>query len=347
GVDWGLRVKSPAINILLPQLRDLRQLARVLGWTARHYDRTGNHAAAIETVRDMRVLSEAADEMPSLICHLVTISLDRLALQRLREILPNLEIDAGTERDGTETIAVARADFKEFIAALLDDEALKMGLPRAMYHERMLQFDSAQVVAAGKLSFITQYDWIDDPTPSTVERILAYPISPLFEMEAVWMLKRMEGVIEGSSKPNWLEANQLVGASEIEARRALRMPWIVAKPLNAVLRFSFGRAVQLHYQYLDERRQMAIALAVRLYELDHGRRPEKLADLVPDYLSDVPIAPLLEDNQRYTYGDLSIDVLDLESESGTADSKETERDDDQIEDGQRQDEEGGDGDAEP
>ena len=92
---------------------------------------------------------------------------------------------------------------------------------------------------------------------------------------------------------------------------------------------------------------MAIALAVLLYELDHGRRPEKLADLAPDYLPEVPIAPLLEDNQRYTYGDLSIDVLDLESESETADSKEAQDDGEKIEEGQRQDDEGGDGGAEP
>ena len=105
--------------------------------------------------------------------------------------------------------------------------------------------------------------------------------------------------------------------------------------------------MQLHYQYLDERRQTAIALAVRLYELDHGWRPEKLADLVPDYLPEVPIAPLLEDHQRYTYGDLSIDVLDLESESETADSKEAEDDGEKIEEGQRQDDEGGDGGANP
>ena len=36
-VDWGLRLKSPAINILLPKLSDQRQLARVLGWAVRHF----------------------------------------------------------------------------------------------------------------------------------------------------------------------------------------------------------------------------------------------------------------------------------------------------------------------
>lgn len=346
-VDWGLRAKSPAINMLLPQLAEQRQLARVLGWTVRHHVHSGNHAAAIETVTDMLALGQAIDVMPSLISHLVTIAIERLALERLGEILPRLQIDAGTEPDGNTTVAVDRDDLENLIDALLDDEGLRMGVTRAMYCERMFQLDSAQVVAAGKLSFITQNNFIDLGTPSTVERILAYPISPLIQMEAVWMLKHMEGVIEASSKPNWMEADQLVGPLEIKANRAIVGPWKVLKPLSAVLLPSLGRAVLMHYQCLDERRQTAIALAVRLYELDHGRRPEKLADLVHDYLPEVPISPLIEDEQRYTYGDLSIDVLVLELESGRGDSKEAEDDGEKIEDGQRQDDEGGDGGAEP
>ena len=347
GVDWGLRIKSPAINMLLPELGDQRQLARVLQLAAKHQYRTGDNAAAIETARDMLVLGDAVDEMPTLISHLVAIAIERLALFTFKEIFWELQIDGDPQHHAVGTVPADRSEIEKLVAALLDDAGMKIGLTRAMYSERMFQFDSAQIVAAGKLSFITQYDWIDDATPSTAERILAYPISPLIEMEAVWMLKHMEGVIEASSKPNWMEADQLVGPLEIKRRRALLMPQRVLKPLNAALLPSFNRAVQLHYQYLDERRQTAVALAVRLYELDHGWRPEKLADLVPDYLPEVPIAPLLEDDQRYTYGDLSINMLDLESESETADSKKAEGDDEQIENGQRQDDERGEGGADP
>jgi len=42
---------------------------------------------------------------------------------------------------------------------------------------------------------------------------------------------------------------------------------------------------------LAERRMAATALAIRLYELDYGRRPERLAELVPDYLPSVPGDP--------------------------------------------------------
>ena len=36
----------------------------------------------------------------------------------------------------------------------------------------------------------------------------------------------------------------------------------------------------------------ATGLAIRLYEIDHGRRPERLADLVPEYLPAVPDDPM-------------------------------------------------------
>lgn len=45
----------------------------------------------------------------------------------------------------------------------------------------------------------------------------------------------------------------------------------------------------------------AVSLAMRLYELDHGLRPVKLADLVPDYLPFVPKDPFAADGRQISY----------------------------------------------
>ena len=45
----------------------------------------------------------------------------------------------------------------------------------------------------------------------------------------------------------------------------------------------------------------ATALAIRLYELDHSRRPETLAQLVPDYLPAVPKDPFIDNLQPIRY----------------------------------------------
>lgn len=44
-----------------------------------------------------------------------------------------------------------------------------------------------------------------------------------------------------------------------------------------------------------------MALAVRLFELDHGKRPATLSELVPQYLEAVPLDPLAGDNREIGY----------------------------------------------
>jgi hypothetical protein len=52
---------------------------------------------------------------------------------------------------------------------------------------------------------------------------------------------------------------------------------------------------------MAQRRMAATALAMRLYELDHGQRPESLGELVPRYLPAVPEDPFVENGQTIRY----------------------------------------------
>ena len=45
----------------------------------------------------------------------------------------------------------------------------------------------------------------------------------------------------------------------------------------------------------------AVALAIRLFEVDHGCRPDTLAELVPDYLPAVPLDPFAADRREIGY----------------------------------------------
>jgi hypothetical protein len=45
----------------------------------------------------------------------------------------------------------------------------------------------------------------------------------------------------------------------------------------------------------------AVAFAIRLYELDHGRRPSELLELVPDYLNAIPIDPFSATGEPIRY----------------------------------------------
>jgi hypothetical protein len=45
----------------------------------------------------------------------------------------------------------------------------------------------------------------------------------------------------------------------------------------------------------------AIALAIRLFEIDHGERPEGLGQLIPEYLGAIPLDPFAEDARTMAY----------------------------------------------
>ncbi len=64
--------------------------------------------------------------------------------------------------------------------------------------------------------------------------------------------------------------------------------------LKEIIKPSVMESLTLHFRLIAMRRMAATALAMRMYELDHGRRPETLDQLVPDYLPDVPDDPFSE-----------------------------------------------------
>jgi hypothetical protein len=62
----------------------------------------------------------------------------------------------------------------------------------------------------------------------------------------------------------------------------------------------FKKTKQKFQEQQLKTRQLLIDLAVRAYELDKGKPPASLADLVPDYLKAVPQDPFTETNMVYS-----------------------------------------------
>ena len=84
--DW----TRPSISMVLPEMQELRQAARLLALAARREAADGDAAAALrDVVRIHRLGMHAAGE-PILVCGLVGQATDTLALQTLADILPRL-----------------------------------------------------------------------------------------------------------------------------------------------------------------------------------------------------------------------------------------------------------------
>ena len=86
GVDWKIPVKSPAIQILLPDLGQMRMLSTLIGSRALLEHEQGDDAKALRDVSHLLFIADAVDQQPLLISHLVASGIRALADDRLEQI---------------------------------------------------------------------------------------------------------------------------------------------------------------------------------------------------------------------------------------------------------------------
>lgn len=304
GVDWGLRIRSPAINLLLPLAAD-RQLARLLKLTALHHHHAGRDDETAETLLDALDQAQKVGMKPLLIGYLVATAIDGLTCSTIERVAPDLAVCERlipyVDRDGCSH----RSQVEEVITVLLDESAIRKALVRAMQCERMFQLDVIRGCCEGFASLISISRFGGATGPSTAERVSIFPFAPLFELDGVQMVNHMSRVAEAIEKPTWPEANVIMAPLELEAE-SVRVDFNrLRRPVSAVMLPSLSRAVLVHYRGIAHRRMAAIALAIRLYEVDHGRRPRELSELVPQYLAAVPIDPIANDGRPITYAQLA------------------------------------------
>jgi hypothetical protein len=84
--DW----TRPSIDLLLPEILDLRNEGRLVALAARRAAAEGRHADALADIARIQRLGRHAASEPILISYLVGIALERVALIELVELLPRL-----------------------------------------------------------------------------------------------------------------------------------------------------------------------------------------------------------------------------------------------------------------
>lgn len=274
--DWGTRFGSPMIAVPLPTLNPSRDLANFATDAALREHVRGNDAAALELVRDVRHLSSTVARQPVLVSQLVAIGIDALALHRLKVIAPALAVTEGDDLpvgppapDGPAT----RGQVEALIAELLREPPPETGL--------QLGYQGERVFAADNVRWMTRGNWV---------------LRPLFQIEERRAMAEQERRIAAATQPT-LAATQaaLPTASPAEQRRLSAL-------LSRLVMGSSDAAMQQRLRVVMERRFAAVALAVRLYRLDHGGAwPASLDALVPAYLPAVPADPFATDGEPLRY----------------------------------------------
>ena len=279
GVDWRLPLKSPVMNVLLPDLNEQRNLTRLLAARAMLSHEQGDDASAVADLHRILFLADAVDQQPLLVSHLVATQMLQDASTVAEQIAPDLRIGNGK---GAPREQVAR-----LIAALLDERSQRKGFTRAMMGERMMMLDTARCVADGRLGPAALNGASGPATPPTMASVaLSAVIRPVALDDALLMVRHITAIRQAAERAaHWPDYQKIQPA----------LPFPNGKPplrhlLAGMMLPAYDRAAMTMFRAMTDRRLAGTALAMRCYAIDHnGNRPAALGELVPAHLPAVPV----------------------------------------------------------
>jgi len=146
--------------------------------------------------------------------------------------------------------------------------------------ERMAQLDLVLWLAGGK----DVPEWAS--MPGQFNEPFMWWLRPMLLGDAPALLKISAVDIEAAGAPDAATANaKLATTKNIPLTRSW---W------NIMLRNpNLSRLVARRYQAILLRRQAAVAMAARLFEIKYGRKPNSVQELVPEFLKEAPLDPVV------------------------------------------------------
>jgi hypothetical protein len=291
--DWQVRLSTPVISFVLPTLAPQRALAKMTNGAALYQHALGDDRAAIETIRDGFAIGRHVEHLElGLIPCLVGVAIDALGTTTVEAIAYDLDVTDG-DVQATDRQPAAPEQVRALIGELLDETDLDESWRRAMIGDRTMELDTARALCDGQLPFsVSVLAGLGPARPMpVVDRIAAWLLGPAWKLDALRMAEHTDVARQAGLAGNWPAAlRQLPPEPSGTAPASSGSRW-VSRLLSSSLMSSLERATLIPFRDRAQRRMTAVALALRLYELDHGRRAAALAELVPDYLPAIPRDP--------------------------------------------------------
>lgn len=297
--DWKVPLSAPAFFVPLPDLSSQRRLAKLTSVAVLYHHLRADDAAAIETVRDgLGIARHVNDVSPfTLIVHLVANAIDSLGVMTLEGIVHNLDVWPERRPVRPNGRPATRAQVQALIRELLDEQALQARWAAAMYGERLCQMETGLALSEGRLNLAFLMTGGPPAAAPLRDRATAFVLGPAWKLDVIRMMEYTTAYAHAGAAPSWPAARARLPAHPLMTTGAES----VSRSLSSLLLPSFEGAPRWRFCVLAERRMAATALAIRLYELDHGSRPTTLADLVPEYLPAVPHDPLVAEGAEIRY----------------------------------------------
>ena len=301
--DWGMRMRRPVCMMPLPDLGEQRMLALLVSEAAQHHHATGNDAEAIECARDMLAVADAVDPYSTFSTNQWVVQvIDGIATSLLERVTPELAV-GGRKGEGRDSAKPAtRKQVRELIDALLAEDTRHSANVGANYAWRMLLLDCVDSVVdaepcVGPFVMLSASRPLPPPRPmSPHERAIIFMAKPGIQADGLRTARRLSSVIGAANASNWPTATAKL-PPELPTPVDLKRIAMYVSGLNRLR----GWDQVWHWQTIAARRMAAVALAVRLYEVENHRRPDGLEELVPHYLPAIPLDPFASDGRRIGY----------------------------------------------
>lgn len=282
GAQFRRSLTSPLVRVLLPYLNDVRWLANTVSDGATYAHLNGDDVEALERLIDVLHLARSLRHDEPVVSQLVACGIESLGCCHALTIAPGLRM--GPNDPGA--VAV-RAKTRELIDRLLDEEIAWAGVRRAVDFERLI--------------------WIDDCRDRANE---AWAIRPAAEHAILRLLPALELTATAAAHRTAPQARSALARRRLDEGVMPMSAWFGGPQPPRVPRYSrwfqssdgdVAGFIERHFRMIGERRAVAVSLAWHLYRAERGRWPERLEELVPEYLLRLPTDPFHDDGRPIGY----------------------------------------------
>ena len=137
-----------------------------------------------------------------------------------------------------------------------------------------------------------------DSSPLSLGRFCA---GPLFPLDVVHVSRELASFGDAVRESLWVAARERPLHPAAPRSQFARMSRPISQYAYPFFFDVWFTLLHKHFRMRALRRMAGIALAIRLYERQHGRRPDRLDQLIPDFLTAIPVDPFSADGRPINY----------------------------------------------
>ena len=281
-------VNAPFVSSLFRQ----RELCELLSLAAGRQFGADDHAGFIESLHDLLKLGRSSQAGPLVIWQVMGVASTVQVPAAVEAYGAGLKV-SGAETPGAGCAKPASyGQAHALIEELWDEEGQAATWRRAILGERACAIVRMQAYMDRPT---TRWSWEDPRT--WLARFGWWAGAPAHSIDSVRWTDATTVVSTCTGLPNWPAA---AAAMPSDAHKLRSFVDVWARPVSVTW---VPNLDYLSLAYLDSagRRLAATALAIRLYEIDHGHRPAALADLLPEYLPGAPVDPFAPNGEWLHY----------------------------------------------